>query len=158
MSHDHATMLPRGTVAMTGALILFAIGATAAVRLTGTPLAASPAAMRAESHVAPVATRTLRFADRADGAVVIEDVDAGSIAQVIEPGQQTGFIRGVMRGLARDRRMHGVGEAPPFSLTLWRDGELSLTDTVTGRSIELTAFGATNRAAFAALLPQEKRP
>lgn len=158
MSHDHAAMLPRGTIAMTGALILFAIGATAAVRLTGTPLVASPTAMRAERNVAPVATRTLRFSDRADGAVVIEDVDAGSIAQVIEPGQQTGFIRGVMRGMARDRRMHGVGEGPPFSLTLWRDGELSLTDTATGRAIELTAFGSSNRAAFAALLPQERRP
>lgn len=158
MSHDHATMLPRGTIAMTGALVLFAIGATAAVRLTGTPLAASPVAMRAESRVAPVATRTLRFSDRADGAVVIEDADAGSIAQVIEPGQQTGFIRGVMRGMARDRRMHGVGETPPFTLTLWRDGELSLTDTATGRSIELTAFGSSNRAAFAALLPKGTKP
>lgn len=158
MSHDHATMLPRGTIAMTGALVLFAIGATAAVRLTGTPLAASPTAMRATEHVAPVTTRSLRFSDRADGAVVIEDVDAGTVAQVIEPGQQTGFIRGVMRGMARDRRMHGVGEGPPFSLTLWRDGELSLTDTATGRAIELTAFGSSNRAAFAALLSKGAKP
>ena len=60
---------------------------------------------------------------------------------MIEPGQQTGFIRGVMRGLARERRMRGIGDAPPFNLSLWRDGELSLTDSATGRSIELTAFG-----------------
>ena len=79
-------------------------------------------------------------------------VGAG-IVSVIEPGQQTGFIRGVMRGLARDRRSRGIGNAPPFNLTLWRDGELSLTDSATRRSIELTAFGSTNRAAFAALLP-----
>ncbi|PCD03638.1 phosphonoacetaldehyde methylase [Sphingomonas spermidinifaciens] len=158
MSHDHATMLPRGTIALTGALVLFAIGATAAVRITGTPLAASPTALRAAERVAPAASRTLRFSDRADGAVVIEDVGSGSVAQVIEPGQQTGFIRGVMRGLARERRMKGVGEGPPFALTLWRDGQLSLTDTATGRSIELTAFGASNRAAFAALLPTETQP
>ena len=46
----------------------------------------------------------------------------------------------------------GIGDGPPFTLTLWRDGELSLTDTATGRAIELTAFGTTNRATFAALL------
>lgn len=157
MSHDHATMLPRGTIAMTGALVLFAIGATAAVRLTGTPLAASPAALRTAERVTPVASRSLRFSDRADGAVVIEDVGSGTVAEVIQPGQQTGFIRGVMRGLARERRMKGVGEGPPFTLTLWHDGELSLTDTATGRSIELTAFGSSNRAAFAALLPEGTR-
>ena len=109
--------------------------------------------MRAQEKIAVVESRSLRFVDRADGAVVIEDVGRGGVASVIEPGQQTGFIRGVMRGLARERRMHGIGNAPPFTLTLWRDGELSLTDSATGRSIELTAFGSTNRAAFAALLP-----
>jgi len=94
----------------------------------------------------------LRFVDRTDGAVVIIDIKQGRAASVIEPGQQTGFIRGVMRGLARDRKMRGIGNGPPFTLTLWRDGELSLRDTATGRDIELTAFGSTNRAAFAALL------
>jgi putative photosynthetic complex assembly protein len=64
-----------------------------------------------------------------------------------------GFVRGVMRGMARDRRAHGVGMEPPFALTLWRNGTLSLTDKSTGRAIELGSFGPDNRAAFAALLP-----
>ncbi len=156
--HDHADMLPRGTLIIAGALVLFALTATSAVRIAGIPPAASPPAMRAETHVAPVATRNLRFLDRGDGAVVIQDVDRGNTASVIEPGQQTGFIRGVMRGLARERRMHGIGDQPPFNLTLWKDGELSLTDSATGRSIEMTAFGSSNRAAFAALLPQGATP
>ena len=150
--HDHADMLPRGTLAIAGALVVFALGATTLVRVTGMPAAASPVAHRAAAGIAPVATRTLAFSDRADGAVVIRDTDTDTIASVIEPGEKTGFIRGVMRGLARDRKSRGVGQEPPFTLTLWRDGELSLTDTVTGRSIELTAFGTANRAAFAALL------
>ena len=155
-AHDHANMLPRGTIAIVGAMTLFAFGATALARLTGTPAAASPVALRAVNQVAPVATRTLRFTDRADGAVVILDVATNGTAAVINPGEKTGFIRGVMRGLARDRRSRGIGDAPPFTLTLWKDGELSLTDTATGRSIELSAFGATNRAAFAALLPETR--
>lgn len=154
-THHHGDMLPRGTLVLAGALVLFAFGATVAVRVTGMPAAASPVALRAQANIAPVASRNLRFVDRADGAVVIEDVDHGDTASVIEPGQQTGFIRGVMRGLARERRMRGIGNGPPFRLTLWRDGELSLTDSATGRSIEMTAFGSSNRASFAALLPQE---
>ena len=166
-ARSQADTLPRGTLIIAGGLVAFALGAPSIVRIAGVPpaaspaastdrsrsgSAASPAALRAEGHVPAVASRDLRFFDRADGAVVIEDADRGGAASVIEPGQQTGFIRGVMRGLARERKMRGIGERPPFNLTLWRDGELSLTDSATGRSIELTAFGAANRAAFAALL------
>lgn len=152
-----ATMLPRGTLVLAGALMAFAFASTAIVRLTGTPAAASPSALRAQAHVAPVSSRTLRFTDRGDGAVLVEDVATGGLAATVKPGEQTGFIRGVMRGLARERRMRGIGDGPPFTLTLWRDGELSLTDTATGRSLELTAFGSSNRAVFAALLPGAAR-
>lgn len=153
-SHGHADMLPRGTLVIAGALVLFALAATSIVRIAGIPPAASPVALRAQAHVAPLQSRNLRFSDRADGAVVIEDVDTHGIAAVIKPGEQTGFIRGVMRGLARERKMAGIGAQPPFNLTLWHDGQLSLTDSVTGRSIEMTAFGSDNRATFAALLPK----
>ncbi len=144
--------LPNGSLAMAGALVGFALLATATVRIAHIPPSASPVALRAAEHDTPVASRDLRFEDRADGAVVITDTKTGRIAHVVEPGQQTGFIRGVMRGLARDRKMRGLGDAAPFTLTAWRDGQLSLVDTATGRMLELTAFGGTNRQAFAELL------
>jgi putative photosynthetic complex assembly protein len=147
-----ANTVPRGALVIAGGLVLFTLAATAAVRVTGAPPAASPPLVRAEEGARPVATRLLRFADRADGAVVITDVRTGKVAQTIEPGGETGFVRGVMRGLARDRKMRGIGEAPGFELTLWGNGQLSLTDTATKREIELGGFGGTNRAAFAALL------
>ena len=150
-----ADMLPRSTLTAAGGLMLFALVVTSIYRIAGVPPAASPAALRARAHIAAVASRDLRFLDRQDGAVVIQDVHTGQPAAVIHAGEKTGFIRGVMRGLARDRHARGIGNAPPFALTLWRDGELSLTDSATGRSIELTAFGTTNRAAFAALLPKK---
>ena len=156
-AHSHADMLPRGTLIIAGALLAFAFTTTAAMRIAGVPAAASPVALRAANGMVPVASRNLRFVDRGDGAVVIQDTDKGDTASVIEPDQQTGFIRGVMRGLARERRMRGIGDRPPFNLSLWRDGELSLTDSVTGRSIELTAFGLSNRGAFLALLPNGGR-
>lgn len=155
--HDHANNLPRGTVLGAGLMVLFSLAAVSAVRVAHIPPAASPEAMRAQAHIGAVKSRNLRFIDRADGAVLIEDADRGRVASIIPPGQQTGFIRGVMRGLARERRSHGIGDGPPFRLTMWQDGELSLTDSATGRSIEITAFGSTNRESFALLLA-EKEP
>ncbi len=146
-----ADMIPRGTLIGAGALVAFALAAAGIARIADIPPAASPVLLRERAHIAPVKSRALRFVDRADGAVVIADVRGGTAA-VIAPGQETGFVRGVMRGLARERHAHGIGDGPPFTLTLWRDGELSLVDTATGRAIELTAFGSTNRATFAALL------
>ena len=152
MSHDHANMLPRGALALCGTMVGLALLATATVRIGGMAPSASPVLLRAAEHVAPVASRDLRFVDRADGAVVISDVTDGRPAGLVAPGSTSGFIRGVMRGLARDRHMRGIGDGPAFRLTAWHDGELSLTDLATGRTIELSAFGGTNRAAFAALL------
>jgi putative photosynthetic complex assembly protein len=63
-----------------------------------------------------------------------------------------GFVRGVLRGLARERRLNDVGAQPPFQLTRWSDGRLSLDDPATGRRIDLVAFGPTNAGAFAQLL------
>ena len=152
MNHDHANMLPRGALALCGAMVGLALAATATVRIAGIAPSASPVLLRAAEHVAPVTSRDLRFVDRADGAVVITDVTNGRPAGLVAPGSTSGFIRGVMRGLARDRHKRGIGDGPPFRLTAWRDGELSLTDLATGRVIELSAFGGTNRAAFAVLL------
>ena len=157
MAQRRPDMLPESTIKLAVAMVLFAVGAVAVVRVAGIPPAASPEAVRAQAGTPAVASRSLRFVDRADGAVVIHDVGRGRVAAVIEPGQQTGFVRGVLRSLARDRKMRGIGDRPPFTLTLWRDGQLSLTDTATSRSIELTAFGTSNRAAFAALLPAAPR-
>lgn len=152
-AHDHSNALPRGALPIAGALVIFALGATAIARIAQLPPSASPALVRTEKGIKPVQSRDLRFTDRADGAVVIFDTKANRIGSVVEPGQETGFIRGVMRGLARERRMNGIGNVPPFRLTAWSDGQLSLVDTATGRDIQLDAFGGTNRAAFAALLP-----
>ncbi|WP_376097108.1 photosynthetic complex assembly protein PuhC [Roseomonas sp. CCTCC AB2023176] len=102
------------------------------------------------SNAAPVHSRDLRFDDRSDGAVTVRD-SAGTVVAVLLPGDD-GFIRGTLRGLARDRRRMEANLDTPFRLTDWTDGRITLEDRSTGRHLELRAFGATNAAAFGRLL------
>ncbi len=64
----------------------------------------------------------------------------------------------MLRGLARERRARQVGTAPPFRLTRWADGRLSLDDVETGRHVDLEVFGPTNAGAFADILIASGNP
>lgn len=153
MNAPVAEPFPRRALYAAAACVLLTLGLTSAVSfgLISGPKTAQAA--RIEAGIAPVVSRELRFLDQPDGAVLVEDINTPSASSVIAPGSNQGFIRGVLRGLARDRKMRGIDAAPPFRLTLWANGRLSLQDSVTGRTIELDSFGPDNRAAFARLLP-----
>jgi len=94
---------------------------------------------------------SLRFVDRRDGAVEVYNASSGAKVDVVEPGTG-GFIRGVLRGLTRERKLAGDQTRAPFMLRRWADGRLTLEDPRTGRVIDLGAFGVTNAGAFAKLM------
>jgi putative photosynthetic complex assembly protein len=73
------------------------------------------------------------------------------LVDTLQPGTN-GFVRGVLRGLVRERRAERIGPAPPFRLTRWADGRLSLDDPSTGRHVDIEVFGPTNAGAFADIL------
>lgn len=103
----------------------------------------------------PVAERALRFADRGDGAIVVTDARTGQVVEVVPPGTEN-FVRGAMRGLARQRLVGQIGQEVPFRLSAWPDGRLTLQDTGNGNTMELHAFGRTNAEAFLKLLASEE--
>ncbi len=150
--HAHATSVPRGALIGAAALVACTLVAVASVRLGFVPPAADPQAVRGSEQARVVKSRELSFIDAPDGAVAIRDAATGKVSTAVVAGSKTGFIRGVMRGLARDRHLHGIDKAAPFRLTRWSNGDLTLTDPQTQRTVELGAFGVTNRAAFEALL------
>ncbi len=119
------------------------------------PVRASAEQYRDARGIEALAERDLLFGDSPDGAVVVRDAATGEVVDTVPPGAENGFVRGVMRGLARERRQKAVGPEVPFRVTLWTDNELTLTDLATGREIDLNAFGGTNRDAFVRLLPPE---
>jgi putative photosynthetic complex assembly protein len=154
-AHSHENTVPRPALIMAGALVLLSIALTATVTLGFVDREAVPAVERAKAAVAPAATRELRFDDAATGDVRVSDAASGELVLLVDQDTQSGgFIRGVLRGLARDRRMRGIGSEPHFELTLWQDGSLTLSDSATGRDVELGGFGSDNRAIFMGLLDE----
>lgn len=135
---------PRGALLGAAALVGLSLCAAGLGRLTGIGTTGIP-------NARAVASRTLLFEDRDDGAVVVREAPDGRTVAVLAPGSNN-FIRGVMRGFARERRRESVSAQPPFLLTRWSDGRVSIEDLATHERIELVAFGQTNEAAFARLI------
>lgn len=153
IAHDHENTVPRPALLLAGALVATTLALTALVQVGVLNREAVPSIERSKAGVEAVEVRQLSFEDRADGAVVVKDADsAETLAVLLGENDGGGFVRGVMRGLARERRMNGIGHEAPFELALWRNGSLSLVDTATGRSVEIGSFGPDNRAAFAKFL------
>lgn len=152
MSEIDDKPFPRAPLIGAGVLVGLTILVAAGPRFGYLPPVPTAGAERTAEHVRVVEIRDLRFSDRADGALVIDDVDRGTVAAILPHGTNNGFIRGVLRGMARDRLLRQVGHQPPFRLTLFSDGALTLFDPSTGRNVELGSFGPTNKQSFADLL------
>jgi putative photosynthetic complex assembly protein len=58
-----------------------------------------------------------------------------------------------VRSLVHQRRIRSIGPEVPFTLTEWQNGNLTLADPATGRSVEVSSFGPDNRAVYQNLLP-----
>ena len=157
MSHavHHDPTVPRGALIGAAILLLFVIALTGAVRFGFIPKAADPSVTRAAAQVMPAQERSLRFIDRADGAVVVSDATSGETVTVV-PFGQGGFLRATMRRMAKARIGAGIGAEPPFTLTRWENGALSLSDPETGRDAEIYGFGPDHTKSFADMLEAPK--
>ncbi len=144
MSDFGNTPFPRaplyGAAVLMGAVLL----GSATVRLTG--IGASKV-----EDAQVVVVREFRFEDREDGSIGVIDAAQNQVVASIAPGTN-GFLRGTLRGLARERKRQSIGPEQPFRLAGHRDGRLTLDDPATGRHIALDSFGPTNSGVFGQLL------
>lgn len=151
-AHNHDPTVPKEALIGAGALLGCMLALTGAVSWGFLPQEANPQLQRAAAQVQPAVERNLRFADRADGAVVVTDADSGAVVKVIGYGEE-GFTRATVRRLAKLRTKSGeTGSDMPFVLTKWQNGALSLTDPATGEHAELQGYGPDHTANFEALL------
>jgi putative photosynthetic complex assembly protein len=127
-----------------GGLVLFALVTVTASRMTGIGdvRMTLPAA---------VESRDLTFEDGKGGSVLVYDAASKKLIDTIAPGTN-GFVRVVLRGLARERKLGDIGQEPPFRLTRYANGQMTLTDTSSNKKIDLVAFGSANAQAFTRLM------
>ena len=135
---------PRFALVAAAVLIVVTITTAAVVRHFGTDTFPPTAAV--------VASRDMFFVDQPNGAINVVNAADGTLVEVLAPGTN-GFLRGTLRGLARERKLEAIGPTTPFRLTGYADGRLTLEDPETGRRIDIEAFGHTNLEVFSRLLP-----
>lgn len=143
---DHEPF-PKGALYAAGSLIALSLIAAAVGRYQNL----NPPADAVISAPVPNQVLKLRFRDEPDGSVIVSNADTGATLDVISPGEDA-FVRAVMRGFVRDRKLRKIGAEVPFNLSLYPNKRLTMSDPTTGKEIDLRAFGPTNEGAFARFL------
>jgi putative photosynthetic complex assembly protein len=134
---------PRGPLFGAAFLVTVTLSVVGVMRATGH----RPAPQQAPALI----SHDLRFEDLSDGGIAVYEATGTKAVDIVAPGTN-GFLRGTLRGLARERKLEGVGQDIPFRLSERTDGHLLLEDPATHRLIDLGGFGPTNAAAFASVL------
>jgi putative photosynthetic complex assembly protein len=141
-AHHHHQEVPRAALLGALFLILVTIGVAAHAR-----------SERLSQPVSTFAVETyeVRFEDRPDGALAVLDAKTNHDVTVLAP-RSNNFVRGVLRGMFRSRKLESKGHDDAFLLSRESDGHLILLDPQTDRHVQLDSFGPTNTAAFEDIL------
>lgn len=126
------------------AMVLFTLAVVGVYRIMGL----EPEATIPDGTVAAIDMRLVEH-DSGDVDVYLTG-DPDPIASV--PEADSGFLRGMIRSLGRQRAIAGADLAAPYRLSRRTDGTLTLDDPLTDESIALRAYGPDNRAQMADLL------
>ena len=153
--HQQPERFPKEALIGAGVLLTFTIVLVAAYRIAGI----EPAAQIPEPEEI-IASRDLRFEDGPDGSVLVYEVNDGMPDRIVHEyaSGEGGFIRGVLRSLARTRQDRGIGREHPFAIIEQANGSLLLEDPETEQRIALHAFGPDNIESFRALLYSDVNP
>ncbi len=141
--------ISRRAILAAGCLVLFALASVTASRLLGYKWEWRP-----DGTV--VAQRAISFEQGDDGVVSVRDARTGEVLGNY-PFNKNAFMRTVMLSFRHERaRVTSTGLARehrvPFNIEQWDDGRVTVSDPVSGRSIEMAAFGRHQVETFAALL------
>ncbi|MBI1265635.1 MAG: hypothetical protein GC187_12990 [Alphaproteobacteria bacterium] len=144
MQENRQEVIHRRAVQGMGAIVVLTVILAAVASFTGSGARYAPEGV-------PVAVTELLFEDGERGLVTVHDAATG--ARLIAYGENEGvFVRAIMRTVARQRRMRGLGREIPVRLTRFDGGQLWLIDPASGVDLYLNAFGPDNLAAFAEIM------
>jgi putative photosynthetic complex assembly protein len=176
MGHAHFEPFPKPLMIGAVALVVTSVILTAAVRyervrsgevltpqeaarsveaLGAVPPGVADADIRGSASV--VLARTFIIREHADKTITVAALD-GSMSPRTFAENEGGFVRGTLRALRHRRGAVGNAGDPVLQISRLSDGRLIAEETGSGMVLDLAAFGATNRAAFAAVLDGTELP
>ncbi|MFM8746117.1 MAG: photosynthetic complex assembly protein PuhC [Aestuariivirga sp.] len=124
--------------------VAFGIAALAFIAVAGARLSGfTPQPAVTEAQI--VQSRLIRFEASEAGEIKVLDAKTGA---VIANAGREGFVPGVLRGLNRIRRNAEADLAHAWRLEKLENGQVMLTDTATGVSLDLNAYGHANARVF----------
>jgi putative photosynthetic complex assembly protein len=109
----------------------------------------------APSTEIPRTSLTLRFIEQADGGLSVVETGTGREFDHLAAGEN-GFLRTMIRVIRRDIPRTSDIISMPFRIEAWQDYRVTMTDTATGRLIDLRAFGPTNAEVFIRWLSEKE--
>jgi len=126
------------------AMVLITIAIVGTYRLLG---------LQPDGAITAEATHSIevRLIEHDSGDVDVILVETGEVIAAI-PEDDSGFLRGMIRSLGRQRTISQVSLEAPYRLSRRKDGTLTLDDPLTDESIALRAYGPDNRKQVATLL------
>ena len=107
-------------------------------------------ALERQADASVLVEKDLYFRDLPDGSVGVISANNGEV--IAKVTGQAGFVRGILRAMARERRIRQISSDDAFKLMSHSDGRLTLVDPATQNRIDLESFGKDNAAEFAAFL------
>lgn len=102
----------------------------------------------------PVAQAMISFDEREDRMMGARSEARGDLG--VLDSARDGFIISMFKSLDRARVAASLDRSKPYRVSQWNNGQVLLEDPSTGAQIELSAFGKTNAAAFAALIERAR--
>lgn len=98
----------------------------------------------------------IRFDEQADKSVLVRAMADGRTLETLK-ADGSGFVRGVMRSLMRQRMVNGFEAHAPFRLIRREDGRMLILDLVSNAKMELEGFGPTNSQSMLRLYEAGRR-
>jgi putative photosynthetic complex assembly protein len=135
---------PRWFLIGIGALLLTTVSFAVFGRLTGYGITRV-------AETAVISSVDIWFEDQDNKTMLVRRVSDNTILEVL-PADGSGFMRGVVRSLSRQRLLSKIEPNKPFRLAQREDQKLFIQDMSVGSKMELDGFGPANTLSIARIL------
>ena len=141
---SHTIPLPKVPLGLAVGLVIMVIALAASASLYGHGAVRTPPIQVQSQH-------SVRLVADPSGDVLVYDGATNVLTRRV-PAEHSGFLRGLLRVIARRRMIAHAPEDAPITVVRGVDGTIELSDPSSGLEVPVTSFGPTQVETIASLL------